>query len=179
MAPGAAPLTSSDAFGPAAIPFAMQPDFRPDTTAASTALLAQASALKHVASSGAVAHPLLGKNLAVICAREGPDAELFRKAGIALGARVTFLRPTLGDSSSPAEIEQTARVLGRLYDGVECQGLEPRLVQQMRAAADVPIFDAVASSGHPSAHLDAQLGGTDLQANRLFIVQAILMETIL
>jgi len=126
-----------------------------------------------------VDQPLLGKNLALICAREGPDAELFRKAGSALGARVTVLRPTLGDSSSLAEIEQTARVLGRLYDGVECQGLEPRLVQQMRAAADVPIFDAVASMEHPSAHLDAQLGGTDQQGNRLFIVQAILMETIL
>ena len=157
----------------------MRTELRPDGPASSNALLARASGLKLAALAGSDARPLLGKHLALVCEQEGPDAELFRQAGIGLGARVTTLRPTLGDASSHAEVVRTSRLLGRLYDAVECQGIEPRLVRQIRTAADIPIFEGVASSGHSSAHLDAQLGGTDLKANRLFIVQAMLLEAIL
>ena len=74
---------------------------------------------------------------------------------------------------------ETARVLGRLYDGIECQGLAPELVRQLGRDAGVPVFDGLAAAHHPTAHLAQRLAGTgSLAKKRQLIVQAVLLSTL-
>lgn len=144
----------------------------------SVAMLARARALKRATAAGESPRPLLGKNLALMCADESPAADLFRRAASGLGARVAFIRATLHESSLPEEILKTAGMLGRLYDGVECQGMAHHVVERLAAGAHIPIFAGVASSLHPSARFDAELGEADGQDNHFFVVQAMLVESV-
>ena len=144
-------------------------------------VLATARGLQQAAIDGGTPQPLLrGKNLALLCAVEDDgDAVLFRRAAAELGAHVAHLRPSLSESSTVQEVHHTARLLGRLYDAVECHGMDPRLVRQVGLDADVPVYDGVACSGHPTARLAEQLGNAaSLADNRHFIVQAVLLNTL-
>jgi len=144
------------------------------------AILAAARTLQRAAQAGAVQPLLRGKNLGLLCeSQEAEDAALFRRAATELGARVSHIRPTLSDSSTPQEVQHTARMLGRLYDAVECQGMASSLVQRVGAEAGVPIYDGVASPQHPTAKLAEQLGGdTPVTDNRRFVLQAVLLNAI-
>ena len=122
-------------------------------------LLAGARKLLQAARSGEPWRPLRGRNLGLLCELESSEgAALFRAACIELGARVAVIHPSLSWRDRPQEVAQTAQVLGRLYDAIECQGLAPALVQQLRANAGVPVFDGVALPGHASSALTPQLG---------------------
>ena len=144
------------------------------------ALLAHARTLQRAAQAGATQSLLRGKNLGLLCeATDAVDAELFRRAAIELGAHVAHLRPSLSELSTPQEVRHTARMLGRLYDAVECQSMAPALVAQMGRDAGVPIYDGIASDQHPTATLAALLGGDTSPAdNRRFVLQAVLLSTL-
>ncbi len=153
----------------------------PESPAAGTAeaLLASARLLQR-AESGTERDSLLrGKNLALVCDSEHhADAILFRKAAAALGASVSHIRPDLPPPGGEAgeALLRTARLLGRLYDGIECQGLAPAWVRQLGHDAGVPVFDGLATAGHPTAQLAQQLdGGDPLETKRQLIVQAALL----
>ena len=125
--------------------------------------------------------PLLrGKNLGLLCeADDDGDAALFRRAAVELGAHVAHIRPSLSELSTPQEVQHTARMLGRLYDAVECQGMAPALVQQVGNDAGVPVYDGIASQDHPTARLAALLDGDAAPAdNRRFVLQAVLLSTL-
>ncbi len=78
------------------------------------------------------------------------------------------------------EVHHTARVLGRLYDAVECQGMASILVQQVGVDAAVPVFDDLASADHPTARLAELVGGDASPAeNRRFVLQAVLLSAVL
>ncbi|RZL90514.1 MAG: hypothetical protein EOP76_15510 [Variovorax sp.] len=112
------------------------------------------------------------------CARRRTQA-LFRGAAEALGARVAVMRSGLSVASTVQEVQDTARVLGRLYDAVECQGLDPALVACIGLHANIPVFDGVAAKDHPVDQLAELLGdGTPLADNRRFLLQALLLEAI-
>jgi ornithine carbamoyltransferase len=145
-----------------------------------SALLAQASALQRAARSGTTQPLLKGKNLGLLCqAADDADALLFRHAAEELGAHVSYVRPSLTEASSAQEVAHTARMLGRLYDAVECQGMPPALVSRMGEAAGVPVYAGIATPGHPTAVLaeqvDGAANGTD---NRRFVLQAVLLSTV-
>ena len=144
------------------------------------ALLAQARALQHAARTGSTQPLLKGKNLGLLCeAEDQPDAALFRRAAHALGAHVAHIRPSLTELSTPQEVRHTARMLGRLYDAVECQGMAAAVVRQVGANAGVPVYDGIALRSHPSARLAEQLeGGGSTADKRLFVLQALLLNTI-
>ena len=72
----------------------------------------------------------------------------------------------------------TARLLGRLYDAVECQGLPHALVRQMADAAGITIYDALATSEPLLSRLAAQLGDADAGQNRRRALQALLLHTV-
>ena len=144
----------------------------------SVAIIARAQALKRAAAAGQTPRLLAGKNLALMLASETPDADLFRKAATALGARVSTIRATPPESNSPDKTLKTAQMLGRLYDAVECQGVPRQVVDQIRTEAAMPVYDGVASGRHPSAQLDACLDA-DAHGNHLFVIQAILVESML
>ena len=123
---------------------------------------------------------LRGKNLALICASaDDADALLFQRAALDLGAHLAHIRPDLSEPSTSAVFKHTARMLGRLYQAVECQGLPPAVVAEVGREAGIPVYDALASRDHPLAHLARFLdGGEEDERNRRLVVQAVLVSTI-
>ena len=145
-----------------------------------TVVLANARTLQRAAEAGTTQPLLRGKNLGLLCeADDALDAALFRRAAVELGAHVAHIRPSLSVLSTPQEVQHTARMLGRLYDAVECQGMAPALVQQVGNEAGVPVYDGIASQDHPTAKLAELLGDDASPAdNRRFVLQAVLLSTI-
>jgi len=142
-------------------------------------LLTRAQALQRAAQAGTIQPLLRGKNLGLLCEADDADADLFRCAASELGAHVARIKPSLSHLYCPTEVQRTARMLGRLYDAVECQGMAPALVQQVGDGAGVTIYDGVASPRHPTAQLAKQLGGDAAEADkRRFILQAVLLSSL-
>jgi ornithine carbamoyltransferase len=123
---------------------------------------------------------LRGRNLALICeSAEDADALVFLEAASDLGAHVSHIRPSLSDLQAPAVLQHTARVLGRLYEGIECQGLPADLVGRLRREAGIPVYDGVSRPEHPVARLAKLLpGGESFEKGPRLIVQAVLMSTV-
>ena len=154
--------------------------FEAMSTHAIDEVLDSAHALQFAARAGTTQTLLRGKNLALMCeAGDEPDAVLFRRAATELGAQVAHIRPSLSELSTPQDVQHTARMLGRLYDAVECQGMAATLVMQVGRSAGVPIYDALASAKHPTHRIVEMLGGDTAPAdNRRFVLQAVLLGTI-
>ena len=123
---------------------------------------------------------LRGRNLALICeSADDADAVVFLEAASDLGAHVSHIRPSLSDLRAPAALQHTARMLGRLYHGIECQGMPADLVSQLGWEAGIPVYDGVASPRHPVARLAKLLGaGESFDKERQLILQAVLMSTL-
>ncbi len=151
-------------------------------------VLDNARALQVAAQAGDLQSLLRGRKFGLMCemdkdidhdSHSAGDAALFRRAAVELGAHVAHIRPSLTELSTPLEVQHTARMLGRLYDAVECQGMAAELVHQLGIDAGVPVFDAVASQRHPTAKLDALLGGDSPPLDkRRFVLQAVLLSTV-
>jgi ornithine carbamoyltransferase len=152
----------------------------PLSTRDAALLLSYAITLRRSAQAGQRQLPLRGKNLGLLCeSDQNEDAQRFRRAATDLGARVAHVRCELSASSSRADIAETGRMLGRLYDGIECLGLESTLVKRLGAAASVPVYDGIASPNHPTAKLADQLGAEySLDESHRFMVQAVLLSTL-
>ncbi len=127
-----------------------------------------------LAQSGAL---LRGKNLGVLGGSDEPEG-LFKGAAEGLGARVSQIRPSLSEDSDPRVVRDTARMLARLYDAIECRGVPADLVRRLGAEADVPVYDDISSPGHPTAALAGMLQGLGAGMSRRSIVQALLLSTI-
>lgn len=143
-------------------------------------LLASAQALGRAAKTDGPGASLRGKNLGLLCEFEvDADAALVRRAALELGAHVAHIRPSLTEMSTREEVRHTARMLGRLYDVLVCQGLPLGLVQQIGADAGVPVLDGAASADHPTAPLAAQLGDSISPDDaRRFVLQALLLRVL-
>ncbi len=143
-------------------------------------LLSRARLLQHAAMDGNTPLLLRGKNLGLLCETQPDEAQaLFRSAAEQLGARVAVMRPGLSLTSTAQEVQNTARMLGRLYEAVECQGMDPALVASIGRHAGIPVFDGVATKDHPVDQLAELLGNnTPLADNRRFLLQALLLEAI-
>jgi ornithine carbamoyltransferase len=148
----------------------------------SMALLAMARELRSAALAGGTQRSLRGKNLALICDASdavGAGADLFRRAASELGAKVTHLRPSLSLLSTQEEVRHTARLLGRLYEALECVGLPPELVRRIGAEAGVPVFEAISSSTHPTSRLASRLDEHSLsEDSRCAVMQAVLLTAL-
>jgi ornithine carbamoyltransferase len=141
-------------------------------------LIERAIALKRAARRGCSERPLRGKHLGLICDRPNSlDADLFRRAASRLGAHVACLQPGVAGAQDAQQLASTARLLGRLYDAVECQGLPAETIDTIRSAAGIPVLDGVASeSGFVSqcaATIDRRTGDTD---GRFYLLQAALLD---
>lgn len=169
---------------PRAMPFQLHPFpnvcLDPLSTRDAGLLVTYALTLQRFAQSGQRQLPLRGKNLGLLCeSDENEEAMRFRRAATDLGARVAHVRPALSASSSRADIAETGRMLGRLYDGIECLGLESTVVKRLGAAASVPVYNGIASRNHPTAKLVDQLGAAhSLDESHRFMVQAVLLSTL-
>ncbi len=147
-------------------------------------VLDNARAIQLTAQASDLRILLRGRKFGLLCEIDSDsdgasDAALFRRAAEELGAHVAHIRPSLTNLSTPLEVQNTARLLGRLYDAVECQGMAPDLVHQVGVDAGVPVYDGVASQNHPTAKLADLLDGdaSPLDKQR-FVLQAVLLSTI-
>ncbi len=159
-----------------------------------TLVLNSARALQRAAASGGSQGLLQGKKLGLLCqtdidgdkegdsgsdAQSNADAAAFRRAASELGAHVAHVRPSLTEASTAEEVQHTARMLGRLYDAVECQGMAADLVRRMSVDAGVPFYDGLACCKHPTARLAELLDGdASISDKRRFVLQAVLMNTL-
>lgn len=142
------------------------------------ALLRQARALARAGASGP--QLLAGTQLALL----SPDAHdasalEFIEAAKALGAHVSFVQAGLDERSTAAQIDATARMLGQLYDAVECQHLPAELVRRIARGAGIPVFAGLAMPAHPTAGFVDQLGGDEVaQIKRRSVLQAALLVSV-
>ncbi|MDN3920360.1 ornithine carbamoyltransferase [Roseateles violae] len=152
---------------------ALQPFGRP---LAPAALLARAEAL--AARQPALAGALKGKNIGLVsAAADSREARLFSAAAAGLGAKVAHVRAALSESSPAPAVAETARLLGRLYDAIECQGMSEALLQLIRREAGIPVFDGIAGAQHWSAALTASLDpALPEERRRMLLIQAQLLE---
>ena len=144
-------------------------------------LLVERARMLHRLGDAAHKRSLLrGKNLGLLCeSGDSEEARRFCRAATDLGARVSHLRPDLSRSSSDSDVGDTGRMMGHLYDGIECLGLDKALVRRLGSAANVPVYDGISSSNHAVAKLADQLGTADgLDERHRLIVQAILLRTL-
>lgn len=145
--------------------------------AAPAALLAQGRLLLQAAQNGAPQPLLRGRRLALLCPLPADaSALLFCRAAQALGADVALIGPDLGRADNAQALQSAARLIGRLYDAMECQGLPAELVQRIGQAAGIPVFDGLASPQHASAAWAALIEGeAGPEAKRCAAVQAVLL----
>jgi ornithine carbamoyltransferase len=144
----------------------------------SAALRGRALDLQRLRDNG-IAQPLLrGKNIGLLCESDSDaDAAMLGGAAAELGAKVARIRPSLSDLNTAQDITHTARVLGRLYDAVICQGLAPHLVQQLRDAAGVPVLEGIPSWNEAPGSPPLAAPATPVDSRR-FMLQAALLSTL-
>ncbi|VTU27694.1 Ornithine carbamoyltransferase chain F [Variovorax sp. PBL-H6] len=110
--------------------------------------------LRAGARAGALGHPLRGKNLALLLGPDsGAEVPVLRRAAQDLGARVAELRFTApADPGAPArdDVRVLARMLGRMYDAVDCGHLPPAAARQVEQDAAVPVYRGLALDDHPA-----------------------------
>lgn len=74
----------------------------------------------------------------------------FEVAGADLGMHVTFLDPASSQMGKKESIADTARVLGRMYDGIEYRGFEQTIVEELAKYAGVPVWNGLTNEFHPT-----------------------------
>ncbi len=115
------------------------------------ALFASARRLRADAHAGTVGGRLQGKNLALLVGRSPcGETSALRRAAQELGARVSEVRFTdpAGTKASD-DIRDLARMLGRMYDAIDCATLAPATVRRIEQEAGVPVYQGLALDDHP------------------------------
>ena len=77
----------------------------------------------------------------------------FEVAGLDLGMGVTYLNPGSSQMGKKESIEDTARVLGRMYDGIEYRGYDQSIVEELARCAGVPVWNGLTTQFHPTQML--------------------------
>ena len=121
------------------------------TPAEMTYLLDMAAELKAKKKAG-IAHKLHeGKNIALLFAKDSTRTRCaFEVAGADLGMHSTYLGPSGSQMGKKESIADTARVLGRMYDGIEYRGFGQELVEELAKYAGVPVWNGLTNEFHPT-----------------------------
>jgi ornithine carbamoyltransferase len=93
--------------------------------------------------------PLQGRQLAMFCTAGCTAAEVMSRAVAAMGGHVALLSQGSWPSYGGNDLPDAARMLGQLYDAVDCCGLTPAAADQLERHAGVPVFDGLARVDHP------------------------------
>jgi ornithine carbamoyltransferase len=117
-------------------------------------LLSLAAELKAAKRTGREAQQLVGKNLALIFEKTSTRTRCaFEVAAYDQGARVTYLDPTGSQIGHKESMKDTARVLGRFYDGIEYRGSKQALVEVLAEHSGVPVWNGLTDEWHPTQSL--------------------------
>ena len=95
---------------------------------------------------------LEGKNIVLLFEKTSTRCS-FEVAGMDLGMGVTYLEPGSSQMGKKESIADTARVLGRMYDGIEYRGFSQDLVQELSDYAGVPVWNGLTDQFHPTQML--------------------------
>jgi len=123
-------------------------DFTPEEI---TGLIDLAAELKAQKKAGIFHDTLKGKNIALIFEKTSTRTRCsFEVAAHDLGIHVTYLDPTGSQIGKKESIADTARVLGRLYDGIEYRGFGQTIVEELAKHAGVPVWNGLTNEYHPT-----------------------------
>lgn len=114
-------------------------------------LLHLAGELKRARKNGTETQHLKGKNIALIFEKDSTRTRCsFEVAAYDQGANVTYLGPSGSQIGHKESIKDTARVLGRLYDGIQYRGYGQALVETLADHAGVPVWNGLTTEFHPT-----------------------------
>lgn len=117
-------------------------------------LLELAAKLKALKKAGVRVDTLRGKNVALIFEKTSTRTRSsFEVAAYDLGMGSTYLDPASSQIGKKESIRDTARVLGRIYDGIEYRGFEQEIVEELAAYAGVPVWNGLTNEFHPTQML--------------------------
>ena len=92
-----------------------------------------------------------GKNIALIFEKTSTRTRCsFEVAAADLGAHTTYLDPSGSQIGKKESIADTARVLGRIYDGIEYRGFGQEVVEELAKYAEVPVWNGLTNEFHPT-----------------------------
>ena len=107
--------------------------------------------LKAAKYTGTEQQRLKGKNIALIFEKTSTRTRCaFEVAAYDQGANVTYIGPTTSQIGEKETIKDTARVLGRLYDGIEYRGFNQSIVKELAENAGVPVWNGLTDEYHPT-----------------------------
>ncbi len=123
-------------------------DFTPEEI---TGLIDLAAELKAQKKSGTPHDTLRGKSIALIFEKTSTRTRCsFEVAAYDLGMHVTYLDPTGSQIGKKESIADTARVLGRLYDGIEYRGFGQSIVEELAKHTGIPVWNGLTNEFHPT-----------------------------
>ena len=126
-------------------------DFTPEEI---TGLLDLAAELKKKKKAGILHDSLRGKNVALIFEKTSTRTRCaFEVAAHDLGMGTTFLDPQASQIGKKESIADTARVLSRMYDGIEYRGFGQEIVDALAKYSDVPVWNGLTNEFHPTQML--------------------------
>ncbi len=117
-------------------------------------LIDLASEYKEKKKKGIPHDTLRGKNVALIFEKTSTRTRCsFEVAAHDLGMGTTYLDPTGSQIGKKESIADTARVLGRMYEGIEYRGFEQSIVEELAEYAGVPVWNGLTNEYHPTQML--------------------------
>ena len=128
--------------------FLKELDFTPQELSFLLDLSADLKAAKY---AGIEQQRLKGKNIVLIFEKASTRTRCaFEVAAYDQGAQVTYLEPSGSQLGSKESLKDTARVLGRMYDGIEYRGFGQERVEQLAQYAGVPVWNGLTNEFHPT-----------------------------
>ncbi|HSW67535.1 MAG TPA: hypothetical protein VLH16_03050, partial [Bacteroidales bacterium] len=110
--------------------------------------------LKKAKYAGTEQPRLSGKNIALIFEKDSTRTRCaFEVAAFDQGARVTYLGPTGSQIGKKESMKDTARVLGRMYDGIQYRGYGQQIVEELAKYSGVPVWNGLTNEFHPTQAL--------------------------
>jgi ornithine carbamoyltransferase len=123
-------------------------DFTPDEI---RYLIRLSKALKAEKKAGKRQDNYKGKNVVLLFEKDSTRTRCaFEVGAMDLGMGVTYLGPTGSQMGKKESIADTARVLGRMYDGIEYRGFSQEIVEELAKYAGVPVWNGLTDEFHPT-----------------------------
>ena len=97
---------------------------------------------------------LTGKNIVLLFEKTSTRTRCsFEVAGNDLGMGVTYLDPASSQMGNKESLEDTAKVLGRMFDGIEYRGFDQDIVEDLGRYAGIPVWNGLTTEFHPTQML--------------------------
>lgn len=126
-------------------------DFTPEEI---TYLVDLAAELKEKKKKGILHNDYVGKNVALIFEKTSTRTRCsFEVAAHDMGMGTTYLEPSGSQIGKKESIADTARVLGRMFDGIEYRGFGQEIVEELAKHAGVPVWNGLTNEYHPTQML--------------------------